>query len=142
MTYLMDTDHLSVLQRRSGAEWAKLSARMSKLPPGEIGLSVVTFHEQALGCHTYIKRAKTTAAVVHGYAMFDRLIADFSTATVVPFDVAAGTTFDSLQTRRLRIGTSDLRIAAIALSRGLKVLTRNAADFGKVPGLDIEDWTR
>jgi tRNA(fMet)-specific endonuclease VapC len=41
----------------------------------------------------------------------------------------------------LRVDTMDLRMASIALSRGLVLLTRNAADFAKVPGLVIEDWT-
>jgi predicted nucleic acid-binding protein len=27
------------------------------------------------------------------------------------------------------------------LSRGLTVLSRNLGDFGKVPGLVVEDWT-
>jgi tRNA(fMet)-specific endonuclease VapC len=35
----------------------------------------------------------------------------------------------------------DARIVAIAMFRGLILLTRNHRDFGKVTGLLIEDWT-
>ena len=49
--------------------------------------------------------------------------------------------FDGLVAKRVRIATMDLRIASIALSQGLTLLTRNARDFSKVPGLAIEDWT-
>jgi tRNA(fMet)-specific endonuclease VapC len=60
---------------------------------------------------------------------------------VIPFDAAAAAVFDGLVAQRVRVATMDLRIAAIALSRGMVLVTRNVSDFGKVPGLQTEDWT-
>ena len=53
MTYLLDTDHISVLQQQSGPDYAALSAQIARHPPTDLALSVVSFHEQVLGCHTY-----------------------------------------------------------------------------------------
>ena len=94
-----------------------------------------------LGCHTYITRARTSADLVRGYAMLARLLTDYSAIAVLPFDGAAAAVYDGLLAQRLRIGTMDLRIASIALSRSLTLLTRNLRDFQQVPGLVVEDWT-
>jgi len=46
-----------------------------------------------------------------------------------------------MRTQKVRVATMDLRIAAIAISNNLVLLTRNTGDFSKVPNLIIEDWT-
>ena len=38
------------------------------------------------------------------------------------------------------IGDADVRIAAIALAHGLKVVTGNERHFRRVPGLETENW--
>ena len=43
---------------------------------------------------------------------------------------------------KLRIGMSDLKIAAIAISQNGTLISRNLNDFKKVPDLRIEDWTK
>lgn len=42
---------------------------------------------------------------------------------------------------RIRIGTMDLKIAAITIAKGAILVTRNLADFEQVPNLQAEDWT-
>ena len=141
MRFLLDTDHISILQRQSGPEYTALAARVARHNPADLAFSVISFHEQVLGCHTYISRARTPAEVVRGYGMLARVIRDFAAAPVLPFDAAAASAFDGLTAQRLRVGTMDRRIAAIALTHGLVLLTRNVSDFSKVAGLQIENWT-
>ncbi|WP_265276229.1 hypothetical protein [Nostoc sp. KVJ3] len=69
------------------------------------------------------------------------IIQGFSAAPILPFDAGAVTIFEGLRAQRVRIATMDLRIASIALSRSLVLLTRNTSDFSKVPNLMTQDWT-
>jgi tRNA(fMet)-specific endonuclease VapC len=71
-----------------------------------------------------------------------RVIEEFRRFPLIPFDAVAAAMFNNLKVHKIRISTMDLRIAAIALSRNLTLVTRNTSDFGKVPGLQLEDWTR
>ncbi len=114
---------------------------MALHPRTDLAFSIVSLHEQTRGCHAYLQRVRTAREVVHGYSLLSQVLRDFTMAPVLPFDEAAATVFTSLVAQRLRVRTMDLRIAAIALARGLVVLTRNAQDFGRVPGLQMEDWT-
>ena len=45
MKYLLDTDHVSVMQQQSGPDYAALSARIAQHLPADLSLSVVSFHE-------------------------------------------------------------------------------------------------
>ncbi|MBV9389986.1 MAG: hypothetical protein JOZ78_26485 [Chroococcidiopsidaceae cyanobacterium CP_BM_ER_R8_30] len=51
MRYLLDTDHLSILQRQAGQDYTNLSTRMAGYPLSDFAVSTVTFHEQMLGNH-------------------------------------------------------------------------------------------
>lgn len=58
MKYLLDTDHLSILQRQAGKDYRNLSTRIAHYPLSDFAVSTVTFHEKMLGSHAYINRAR------------------------------------------------------------------------------------
>ena len=139
--FLFDTDHLSVLQRLKGDDYESLRDHMRQCDSDDICLSVVSLHEQTMGANAIIQRG-TRRELIRGYEYFHTVLAGFSQFRVLEFDETAARLFDELRLRARRIGTMDLRIAAIALSHDMTVLTRNARDFEQVPELKIEDWTR
>lgn len=47
-----------------------------------------------------------------------------------------------IEENKVKIGVSDLRIAAMVLEQNAILVTRNVRDFRKVPGLRMEDWSK
>jgi tRNA(fMet)-specific endonuclease VapC len=139
--YLLDTDHISFLQRRSSSEFIRLTLRMSQHSLSDFALSVISLHEQVIGAHSFINRAQTNTDIARGYTLLLETLNSFSNAPVLPFDAKAITVFDEMRSQKVRVSTMDLRIAAIAISNNLVLLTRNTGDFSKVPSLVTEDWT-
>lgn len=107
----------------------------------DFAISVVTFHEQMLGSHAYINRSRSLDQVVKGYEIMARIVSDFKVLPVASFDASAATAYTELESQQIQLAKMDARIAAIALSRNLTLLTRNHRDFSKVAGLVFEDWT-
>lgn len=142
MTHLLDTDTLSVLQWPQSVENPALVASINLRGPANVGVSIVSLHEQVLGAHNRINSARNPAQMIRGYEIFTQILTDFARLTVLPFDAHASDEYDRLKALNLRVGTMDLRIAAIALASNLALVTRNNRDFGKVPGLALEDWTK
>lgn len=68
----------------------------------------------------------------------------FSRFRSYPFDDAAADAYAEVRadlTRRGQlIGANDLLIASICLANGLVLVTHNVAEFGRVIGLQIDDW--
>ena len=66
--------------------------------------------------------------------------------TSLPFDDAAArhyaTLRHQLETQGQIIGPNDLKIAAICLAHGLTLISANTSEFGRIPALRVEDWTK
>jgi tRNA(fMet)-specific endonuclease VapC len=67
-----------------------------------------------------------------------------STIEVLPLEEGADEKYAEVRTALERAGTligaNDLLIATHALSLGLALVTDNAGEFSRVPGLGVENW--
>jgi tRNA(fMet)-specific endonuclease VapC len=93
------------------------------------------------GWLSYINASKNLVRQVKGYAELQRLFRAYGQRPVLDFDGAALDEFEQLRRSRVRIGTMDLKIAAIALARDALLVSRNVSDFRHVPGLRVRDWS-
>src|SRR5262245_61444332 len=140
MAILLDTDHISILQY-PGPAAAAIEHRLTQISSDAVRVCIVSFQEQARGWLAVLHRARKRADVLKAFSNLQVFLRFYRARAVLPFDEAAMDEFERLQRQRIRIGTNDLRIAAIAKANGVKLLSRNLRDFRQVPGLDVEDWT-
>lgn len=131
--YLLDTDVLSNLMKREPAEG--LVARLARVSPEEQFTSSVTLGELLYGAH----RSRRSGALL---GRIEAVIP--AELPVLPFDAAAARRYGriraELEDRGTPIGDADARIAAVALTHGLRVVTGNERHFRRIPGLGVENW--
>ena len=139
--FVFDTDHLGILQRKNEPELSRIRERMSKYASDSFFVSIVSFQEQAAGWISHVRHAKSQREVVFGYAMLRNVLADFAALQVLDYDESASRTYISLKKQCVRVGAMDLKIAAVVMTHGMTLLTRNTVDFERVPALRFEDWT-
>lgn len=135
--WILDTDHVSLFQTGHPL----VTQRVQSIDPNALAVTIITVEEQMYERLNRIRRAKSTDDLKLGYFNLNRTLEYFQTISVIDFDNAAVDYYQEIISQKLRVGTQDLKIAAITLSRQGILVTRNARDFSKVSGLQIEDWS-
>ena len=116
-------------------------SRLLSHSPDELAITIITIEEQLRGRLAQIRKATAAAHLSECYRWLGATVDQLSRLPTLYFDDSAATTYEKLLSQKIRIGTQDLRIAAIVLSQGAVLLTRNRHEFSRVPGLQLDDWT-
>jgi tRNA(fMet)-specific endonuclease VapC len=128
---LLDTDVLSHLMRKSPAAIQRAQVYLGDHQ--RLSISTVTRFEILRGL-----KAKQAVVQLTAFETFCR------TNDVLPIDdpiiVRAAELYAELYRRGQLIPDADLLIAATAIEQGLVLSTNNLADFGRIPGLKIDNW--
>ena len=139
---ILDTDVLTIVQRANSTEYDRLVDRLDESGADQVCVAIISFEEQMRGWLGFIAKAKSLEGQSVAYGKLQALLEDFQTRPVLDFDAPVITVYRRLLSLHLRLGTMDLKIAATALAHGAVLISRNLADFRKVPGLQVEDWTK
>jgi tRNA(fMet)-specific endonuclease VapC len=129
MKYLLDTNAVIALLNDTSSRTARRARRKN---PADVGISAIVAHELYYGAFKSQRTARNVALV------------DALQFEVMEFDQEdakqAGEVRALLALRGAPIGPYDVLIAGQARARNLILVTRNSAEFARVPDLHIEDW--
>jgi tRNA(fMet)-specific endonuclease VapC len=139
--YVLDTDHFTWLEWSEGREQLNLLRRLSQVSPNSVFTTIITYEEQTRGWMAHAAQARSSVQQINAYRKLKRHLDVYCQTQILEFDKAAVIEFERLQRLKLRVGTMDLKIAAIALAHQATVLTCNLKDFTRVPNLSVKDWT-
>ena len=135
--YVLDTDHISLYMRGN----VSIQHRLQQIPPDQIAVTIITAEELLRGRLAQTHRANSGSQRIFAYQGLLNTIKLSQAIPILPFDETAELHFADLTTKRLRIGTQDLRIAAVVVAHDATLVTRNQRDFSRIQGLRSEDWS-
>jgi tRNA(fMet)-specific endonuclease VapC len=133
MTWLLDTDTLSEIVRRRPSP--ALLERLSEVDPGSLFTSVINVAELRYGAALREDRDPFWRKIEERIISQVRVVGLDERAAPVAGDIRA-----HLRTRGEKIGLADVLIGAIALAKGLTVVTNNLSHFSRIPGLKAVNW--
>ena len=129
MRYLLDTNAVIALFNDTAS---KLALRARREHPGDVAISAIVAHELFYGAFRSQRKTQNVALV------------DALQFAVLEFDKEdarlAGEIRALLAIKGTPIGPYDVLIAGQAMARNIVLVTHNTDEFGRVPGLKIEDW--
>ncbi len=132
--YLLDTDILSNLMKRTPS--TTLIAKLASVAPEQQFTSSITLGELIYGACRLRTHTRNLLEQLEQILL--------PNLPVLPFDAAAARRYGEvraeLEGHGVLLGDADLRIGAIALARGLTVVTGNTQHFLRIPELPVENW--
>jgi len=130
MMFMLDTNICIHLMKHTQSVLDKFN----KMEDNNMAISSITLAELEFGISYSTSYEKNRA----------KLISFLPLVEVLSFDASAALEYGMIRAKMQKIGTLigqlDMLIAAHAKSEGLTLVTNNTREFGRVDGLQFEDW--
>jgi tRNA(fMet)-specific endonuclease VapC len=134
--FVLDTDTLSLYRRGQPL----VVQKMLRQSLNTLATTAITVEEQLTGWYTLLRKQRSREQLALAYRNLVETVVELNQFRLLSFTEEAIDRYQQLRTLKLGVRANDLRIAAIALIEGATVVTRNVADFRRVPDLNVENW--
>ncbi len=119
-------------------------ANRASLTPGEDQFVPIVVAEEAMrGWLNYVRQAdagKIRVPLIEAYEQLRTNLLRIGRLRILSYTAEMHQHYLRLKSRKIRIGTRDLRIASIVLAHDATLVTRNRRDYELVPALKLEVW--
>jgi tRNA(fMet)-specific endonuclease VapC len=133
MRFMLDTNIcIYIIKKRP----LQVLNRFRTFDVADIGVSSITLSELEYGVEKSTKREQNREA----------LVAFMGPLEIAPYDDLAAHHYGAIRAYLEKagrpVGAMDLLIAAHARSLSIPLVTNNASEFRRIPGLSVENWLR
>src|SRR5947199_3138385 len=111
--YILDTDTVTLF-----AEGHQLvTRRVREQAPEDTAITVLTVEEQLSGWYTQVRKAKRPERLAWAYRRLADTVSFLAQLHILTYDEQAMRRYEELRKAKLKVGPTDLRIAAVVLER-------------------------
>lgn len=130
--YYLDTNICIFHMRRP---FGRFASKINSVDPDNIKIPAVVKAELLVGAEKSKQYDKTLLETLEFCMPYE----------IIPFDDSMVRTYAkmraALELKGQKIGYNDSLIAAVVMERGGVLVTNNTKEFGRIDGLQLEDWT-
>lgn len=135
-----DTDVLSSILLGHDATVKRATA----IPLAEQFVPIIAIEEILRGRLNAIRLSESGQGkldIANSYRVLELTVSAFRGLNVLSYSSSAETLFQEWRQQKVRVSTHDLRIAAICITHGATLVSRNRRDYERVPNLAVEFWS-
>ena len=130
LTYIVEGDEVCI-------------SKAALVPEEEQCVPIVVAEQVFRGRLNVIRQAQASKAKVsldRAYDLLEGTISDLKHFQILSHSQQAEALVQAWRKQKIKVGISDLRIAAICIVHSATLISRNRRDFDQVPGLMVEYW--
>jgi len=117
--------------------------KVARISASERSVPIVVADQILRGRLNAIRQAeagKGKAGIDVAYSYLEQTINHLKRMQVLSFTRNAEVLVQTWRKQKIKVGVSDLRIAAVCVIHGATLISRNRRDFDLVPGLSVAYW--